>query len=294
MQPITVSFIIVNYKTASLVCRCVQSIKQHTQFQTYEIIVVDNASGDDSLGILSELTDIILVKNTRNSGFGAANNMGAGFANGKYLFFVNPDAYLLNDAVTIFTDFMDKPENKTVVCCGADLVDDRGNKQMSYGNFPSVFEVFSQLGFYRLYRPFFEEHLSISICNHRDEVRQVDYVLGAAMFVRADGFVAVGGFDEQFFLYFEETELAFRFTKAGYQCVIVPQVKMVHPEGSFEKGNYAKLKWFSESRQRYFKKTKGSIQAGIVKFLLSLQALARWLYHRDPYYFRVFRIIVKS
>lgn len=279
---------------APLVSRCVRTIRQHTRHQSYEVIVLDNASGDDSLEILDGLGDITLVKNTRNVGFGTANNQGARIAKGEYLFFLNPDAYLLNDAVAIFVDFMERTENQSFVCCGADLVDEQGNKQMAYGNFPSLLEVFSQLGFYRFYRRFFEEHLSISVRNIRNDIRQVDYVLGAAMFVRSDGFAAVGGFDEQFFLYFEETDLAFRFGKAGYRCALVPQARIVHLEGGFEKTNYAKMKWFSESRQRYFKKKSGNFQAFIVKSLLAVQALARWLYHRDKYYLNVFRIISKS
>lgn len=294
MHPVSVSFIIVNYKMAPLVSRCVRTITQYTHHQSYEIIVLDNDSGDDSLEILGGLSGITLVKNTRNVGFGTANNHGARIAKGKYLFFLNPDAYLLNDAVSIFMDVMERPENHAVVCCGGDLVDEQGNKQMSYGNFPSLLEVFSQLGFYRLYRGFFEEHLSISIRNTRDDIRQVDYVLGAAMFVRSDGFAAVGGFDEQFFLYFEETDLAYRFRRAGYQCVIVPQARIVHLEGGFDRTNYAKMKWFSESRQRYFRNKSGNFQAFIVKLMLAIQALARWLYHRDKYYLNVFRIIAKS
>lgn len=294
MQPITVSFIIVNYRTAPLVVRCIRSIREHTPHLPYEIIVVDNESGDDSAEVLGGVDGIRLIKNTRNAGFGAANNLGAKLAQGKYLFFVNPDAYLLNDAAGILADFMEQPENQTVVCCGADLFDEQGNKQMSYGNFPSLAETFSQLGFYRLYRSYFYKHLSISLRNTRNDIREVDYVLGAAMFVRADVFASIGGFDEAFFLYFEETELAYRFRKAGYQNVIVPQARLVHPEGGFDKGNLAKVKWFSESRQLYFKKTKGRFQAFIVKFLLAVQALARWLYHRDRYYFQVFRIIAKS
>lgn len=282
---------------AELVLRCVRTIETTTQNQPYEIIVIDNASGGDDIAKLSARNTIKLVYNAQNVGFGTANNQGARMAQGKYLFFLNPDAYLLNDAVSIWVDFMEKPENHSVACCGADLVDEQGNKQMAYGNFPSLAGIVSELGFYRFYRKYFEQNLSISLRNYGEGLKYVDYLLGAAMFVRTDIFKQVGGFDEDFFLYFEETELAYRFKKAGYRCVLIPQAKIMHSEGSFEKDclpNYAKIKWFSESRQRYFKKTKGWPTAFAAKVLLATQALFRWVYHRNTHYVKVFRIIAES
>lgn len=297
MEEISVSFIVVNFRTPDLVLRCVHSIQEHTLDQSYEIIIVDNASGDDSAEKLAGLPGVTFIANPNNAGFGVANNQGAKSARGKYLFFLNPDAYLLNDAVGIFSAFMNKQENQSVVCCGGHLMDEEGNAQMSHGNFPSLLEVFSQIGFHRLYPSYFEKKLSISLRNDSDDIKQVDYVLGAGMFVRAEIFKMVGGFDNQFFLYFEETELAYRLKKAGYEFVLVPQAKIVHFEGGFDKDgvpNYAKIKWFAESRQLYFNKTKGPGVALLVKLLLGLHAFGQWVYHRDRRYFNVFRIIVKS
>lgn len=297
MADISVSFIIINFRTADLVRRCIGSIRQHTRKQSYEIIVIDNASGDDSEATLADIPDVTFVANPENVGFGAANNQGAALANGEFLFFLNPDAYLLNDATTVFMTFMDNSAALSVGCCGADLSDEDGNAQMSYGNFPSVLEVFSQIGFYKLYPNYYMKHLSTSLRNHGEAVKDVDYVLGAAMFMRASVFKHVGGFDSQFFLYFEETELAYRLKKNGYRCVLVPAAKIVHLEGSFAREgrpHYAKIKWFSESRQLYFRKTKGRAVALMVKLLLALQAFAQWIYHRQSHYIKVFRILVRS
>src|SRR3546814_8970700 len=86
MMEIAVSFIIVNFRTPDLVLRCIASIREHTKTQPYEIIVIDNDSGDDSVKALAGMPDVTFEVNPRNVGFGAANNQGARMAYGKYLF----------------------------------------------------------------------------------------------------------------------------------------------------------------------------------------------------------------
>src|SRR5690606_32773803 len=103
MTSVAVSFIIVNFRTPDLVLRCIGSIREHTKTQPYEIIVIDNASGDDSVEKLGRLPDVTFVANAKNTGFGEANNQAAQQATGEYLFFLNPDAYLLNDAAAVFS-----------------------------------------------------------------------------------------------------------------------------------------------------------------------------------------------
>lgn len=294
---VDVSFIIVNYCTARLIQTCVQSIRTFTGVYTYEILIVDNHSPDDSLLILGELEDIRLIANTDNDGFGKANNMAAAEAEGKYLFFINPDAYLLSDATSRFIDYLERHASTRIAALGADLQDETGHKQMSYGNFPSLMEVFSYIGFYRFWPEYHQRRLSISKKNSSEEPIVVDYILGAAMFFRADVFKELGGFDEDFFLYFEETELAYRVWKAGYSIWLLPEVRIVHPEGNFDRDgalNYSKLKWFERGRQLYFKKTKGVVVAFVVKVLLSIHALVLAAFRRDKQYLKLFRIIVAS
>lgn len=298
MEPVSVSFIIVNFRTPDLVLECVRSIQEHTGRQPYEIIIVDNASGDGSLEKLGRLPHVSLIANATNLGFGAANNIGARAAKGKYLFFLNSDTYLLNDAASIFHDFMEDGANGDIGCCGGNLVDPSMERQVSFGNFPSVAEAFSQLGFYKLYKTHYATRLAIGVACHGEEPLSVDYISGAAMFFRSDVFHALGGFDEDFFLYFEEVELSYRMQKQGFRSVVLPSVPIVHLEGGSQPGqdrqSETKTVHFERSRQLYFKKTQGPAAAFAVKLMLCAQALGRWFYHWDRHYLKVFRIIAQA
>lgn len=292
------SYIIVNFRTADLVLRCIDSIREHTKQQGYEIIVVDNASGDDSVAKLGCLPGVTFVANEENIGFGAANNRGAELARGDYLFFINPDAYLLNDAAAVFMRFVNNPQNAQVGCCGGDLLDEKMEKQASYGNFPSLKGIFLEMGVHRFFPKRFETAYSIGVKNRDDRLKVVDYVSGADMFVKKELFDKLGGFDPDFFLYFEETEFAYRLKKAGYYSVLLPSAKILHIEGSSHQGgaymSLGKARYFESSRLKYFRKTKGDFTAVLVKLLLTTQALVRACLHWDRYYLKLFRILATS
>ncbi|MFB2119334.1 glycosyltransferase family 2 protein [Parapedobacter sp. 2B3] len=298
MAGISVSYIIVNFRTPDLVLACIGSIQNHTKQQSYEIIVIDNASGGDSVDKLGEIPDVIFIANGDNLGFGAANNQGAKLARGRYLFFLNSDTLLLGNAANTFVHFMDHPDNALVGCCGGDLVNESMEKQASYGNFPSLKGIIFEMGLHRFFPRKFEKQFSIAVKNTYSEPQPVDYISGADMFVRKELFEKIGGFDTDFFLYFEETELSYRMKKAGYRSILFPAVQIIHLEGaSHQPGDsmpLAKAAYFESSRLKFFRKTKGNATATLVKMLLAFQALVRACLHRNRYYLKLFRIIVKS
>ncbi|MFC3199214.1 glycosyltransferase family 2 protein [Parapedobacter deserti] len=299
MIDVQVSIIIVNYNTTALTLQCIKSIRKMVLGIRYEIIVVDNHSSEGAVALLASRKDITFIRNGENLGFGRGNNKGAECAKGKYFFFVNSDTYFVNDAATILHTFMEEKGNERVGCCGGMLLTSDGKKQASYGNFPSVFGVLSEIGLYRLYRKRFTDRLSIAVKDGAVHVKEVDYITGADFFVRSAVFRQVGGFDPDFFLYFEETELAWRIRHAGFMSMWVPAARIVHLEGGSTtdtsgKWPLQKIRFFTQSRYLYFRKTTGRWALLAVKMLLSFQALMRWIYRRERYYFDVFRIIVTS
>lgn len=296
-RKILISYIVVNYRTAHLVRQCLESIRRHNTLP-YEIIVVDNASEDNCQAAVAGELHCTYIQNESNVGFGAANNIGARKARGRYLFFLNSDTYLLDDAALAFHDFMENKQHEDVGCCGGSLVDESMGQQVSHGNFPSLFQEFSQLGFYRLYPRYYRERLSISGISQGERAQTVDYLSGADMFFRASVFRDLGGFDEDFFLYFEEVELAYRMQQSGFRSVLLPSIQIVHLEGGSvsgqEKWSLAKTAYFEQSRQLYYRKTKGVLVAFVVKLILCAQAFGRWCIHRDGHHLKVFRIIANA
>ena len=114
---ISVSIIIVNYRTPSLTLACIDSIYAHTKGVDFEVIVVDNHSEDDSVERLSKDNRIILIESLRNGGFGYGNNLGMRVAHGKYFFLLNSDTLLVNNAIKEFYDYAESHEPKTLYGC---------------------------------------------------------------------------------------------------------------------------------------------------------------------------------
>lgn len=295
---VVVSFIIVNYRTPELVVQCIQSIRQYCSgVPAYEIIVVDNDSQDHSLAVLSHCEGIHLLRNKANIGFAGANNRGAAVARGKYLYLLNSDTYLLHDVLSVLVDYMEDVRHAHVAICGTDLLDAAGQKQAAYGNFPSVLEVVSQFGFDRFYKRYYAQRLSQGVRCDFEEPRTVDYVSGASMFIRAAVYRRLNGLDEDYFLYFEETDFSFRVRRLGYQSVLLPRARVVHLEGSSHQGqgtnNWNKRQHYTRSRILFFKKNKGRAITFFVRILLIFQAFLAGLRRADSTYFKLMYRIAK-
>ncbi len=227
-----VSFIIVNYNSTALAISCIHSIQTYTRDIAYEILVVDNASPDDDANLLlTRFPNRQACKLAENRGVGAANNLALAQAKGAFVFFLNPDTELTHNAARQFADYLQKPEHKHIAICGAHLFNESPQGTPSYGNFPGFWQSLASAGPYLLFRSYYYQHLDTGVVNKLDQTREVDYVSGAAMFIRRSIIQQVNGFDEHFFLYFEETDLCKRVNNAGYKTMLIPSIKIRHKEG---------------------------------------------------------------
>jgi GT2 family glycosyltransferase len=248
-----VSVIIVNYHTRSLTAACIDSLFEKTEGLTFEVILVDNASTDGSREHFGQDSRIHYVYQEENLGFGRANNVGIGLATGRYVFFLNSDTLLLNNAVKVLADFLDS--HPRAGACGGNLFTQDLQPAPSFLRYrPSVYDELNQLLRDVPDRLLFGRNLDF---NHTGRPMKVGYITGADLMVRREVLEKTGGFDPSFFMYYEETELCHRMTKRGWQIYSVPEAHIIHLGGaSFQPNDEALLRRQQikyESKQRYMR-----------------------------------------
>ena len=253
----TLSIIVVNWNAGDQLRACMASIVQASagMSPSCEVIVVDNASTDDSLrGIDEHGLTVHVIANADNHGFAAACNQGARVAHGEYLLFLNPDTRLFADSLTRPMEFMERPENATIGICGIRLIDESGNTSTCAARFPSLRVLAGAIlglakPFYRVFPP----HLMTP--RELKESQVVDQVIGAFFLIRGDVFDRCGEFDERFFVYFEEVDLSLRAKHLGYASYFLSDVAAFHKGGGCsEQVKAARLFYSLRSRVQYAKK----------------------------------------
>ncbi|MCC8154476.1 MAG: glycosyltransferase [Tannerellaceae bacterium] len=223
-----VSVIIVNYNTRELILQCLQSVYDCTKDVHFEVIVVDNNSSDGSVeAVRLEYPQVKLIANCENQGFGKANNTGAVTAGGKYLFLLNSDCILLNNAVKIFFDNAEKLQGERIGALGSLLLDAEEGFCHSYGNFGTFGRMLKNHLMDYVYHVFPKKRVIV----HPSLPFDVDYIVGADLFLPRKVIDEIGFFDEQFFMYSEENELQYRMFLNNYRRVIIDGPRIIHLEG---------------------------------------------------------------
>ncbi len=229
-----ISVIILNYNTSVLTLNCISSIKKQTnENESYEIIVVDNASNYTDYQtlkkseIINKNNNILLLRQRKNLGFAGGNMVGVNHAKGEYLAFINSDVLLKNDCLNILRSFLD---SSGAAVAGAAQFDSDGNYVASHDYFLSIKREILGRDIFRLMNP-------MRYQNRKNQVKaavKVDSIPGSLMFIRAHSFNQVGGFDTNLFLYFEETDLCYRISKtvSSGSTYHVPQAQYTHLSGS--------------------------------------------------------------
>lgn len=228
MNKIDVSVIIINFNTPILVKNCIESILKFTQNVYFEIILIDNNSSDNSLKVFSKMNKRIdnlkIIGLKSNIGFGRANNKGASISDGKYLFFLNSDTILLNNSIHHFFKFFEQNSKFKIGALGTILLDSNQIPTHSSGNFPIIWQ-FLKRYLYKIKEK--KERLDFG----KDEFFKVDYITGAALFMLKRVFRDFDGFDSDFFMYYEETDLQKRLQKASLKRILLKGPKIIHLEG---------------------------------------------------------------
>lgn len=282
-----VSIIIVNYNTSELLKNCLASIFKQTKDIDFEVIVCDNASSDDSVKMIkNDFSQVILIENKKNLGFGAANNQGLKVAKGKYIFYLNSDTLLKNNAVKIFYNYFENAISDSEVnnlgAIGTNLYDKEMSIIHSYGHFAGY-----KIAIPQLIKMFFLNivlsilyifRVNLNRC-HKSDIQQkyigeVDYITGADLFLLNDEFAK---FDENFFLYFEEADLQKNMMINNKKRILIDGPIIQHfCGGSVQDGFSIKRKasfsriQFELSRVKFLKKHYSKTLLPLAKIIITL------------------------
>ena len=231
-NPGRVGIVIVNWNSGPLLRLCLESIAACGPPDRIDrVVVVDNDSRDGSCDDLPHSTiPVCVIRNDTNRGFAAACNQGAAECRAEYLLFLNPDAELLANSLTGPLDSLDAPRNRDVGICGIQLLDERGRVARSCSRLPTWLSLVTMaMRLHGLSRRLFPPHF-MKEWDHA-ETRVVDQVIGAFFLVRASLFEQLGGFDERFFVYFEEVDFCERTRQLGLKTVFLASAQASHVGG---------------------------------------------------------------
>ena len=222
-MPPLVSAIVLNYCTPQHAVRCVQSLLGQTIADKLEILIIDNHSQDDSIGVLrnrlGHIPSVRILEHPKNSGYGAGNTLGIRAANGTYLLIINPDNELKPNALELMVNAMEK--DPTIGIAAPKLIQEDGTIRDSYRTFPQIIDLIIKRTFLHNHFP---ERMRKYLQWDTDptKIRDVDWVVGACLLMRKDFYLALEGFDLRFFLFFEDTDLCRRCWEAGKRVVYFP------------------------------------------------------------------------
>ncbi len=270
-----VSIIIVNYKVPDEICQLLRSVQKADLSDQTEVIIVDNASDDNSQRIVTDAfpgTTWIALKN--NIGFGKACNVGSQSAQGTYLLFINPDTLISENTLRVSVDFL--ASHPEVGIMGPKIIEPDGSFQMQCRrSFPTPFNAFAHFtGLSRLFpkSPRFGQYKLNHI--NPDTSMEVDAVSGSFMFLRHELFKDLGGFDKAFFMYGEDLDLCARCRRLGYKVWYNSETQIVHFKGKSSTKNAIRARIaFWEAMIIFSKKYRHSYGAFFPGWFLTINIL---------------------
>lgn len=257
------SIIIVNYRQKGFLAKCISSLCRHLPQNAFEVIVVNN-SKEESLSEISAAHPGVRIIENENTGFSTANNIGAKYAKGEFLLFLNADTELLSDFTAgLYSGLTDL----NFGAVGLKLQFPDGSFQNSFGLFPTILNEYknrkTELAF---------KNNDLAFISAREKAHQkltpVDWVTGAALVVKKNIFESIGGFDERFFMYYEDIDLCQRLKNAGYENFYFPYSEILHHKGENTRSEINnELRKIQQTSQRlYYKLHKHFIQNIGIKF----------------------------
>jgi GT2 family glycosyltransferase len=275
---IDLSIIVVTWKSLDFLKDCIASIAGNTAGIAYEIIVVDNASGDGSeQAIREQYPHVLFIASATNLGFAKANNLGMAHASGKTLLFLNPDTEVRDNALGRMVAAL---TGSPAGAAGARLLNSDGSLQTScVQTYPSILNQLLDSDLLRRRFPRSSLWGMSALFQAGKAPSNVDAISGACFMVKREVFQRVGGFTESYFMYVEDLELSYKITKAGFKILYLPDCEVVHHGGksSAQQSNYFVNLQQKQALVQFFLSTKGEGYAGCYRALIAAAAVMRMM-----------------
>ena len=229
-----VSVVVVTYNALPWIERCLESVRAH------ETIVVDHGSTDGTLELVRRRFPQVRLIEEGNTGLGAGSNTGMRAASGDYFLLLNSDAWSVGDGVERLAAFAEEHPEAAIV--GPKLLNPDGSLQRSVRGFPTLWRLSTEYFFLRKLGPRTRALNAFYASRFRhDEVREAEFLMGACLLVRREAADTVGLFDEDFFMFSEETDWCYRFRQAGWKVLFFPGAEFVHVGGATTSQNWGPM-----------------------------------------------------
>lgn len=267
-----VSILIVSWNVCAYLRGCLESIYRDPPRCDFEIVVVDNASKDETLAMLrSEFPQVQVIAHPENLGFARGNNLALQSARGKYILMLNPDTLVYPGAIDALVQALEA--NPRLGGCGSRYLNPDQSLQPSCYPMPTLFREFCRMFHLDLLWP-------VGVYNMRrwplDQPRRVDVLQGASFLLRRDLLDQIGFLDPAYFMYTEEVDLCYRILKSGWELSWVPQSTIVHYGGQSTSQIAAKMfDQLYRTKVRFFRKHHGAAAALLYKTILAAATLPR-------------------
>ncbi len=270
--------IIVSYNTAKYTKRAIQSIYTETKETSFNIVVVDNNSPDNSVEVIrNHFPDIQLIESKKNLGFAGGVNLGAKAVNSDYILLLNPDTVILDGAIDKLMNFAQKESNAGIwggVTLNNDLSLNPNNARARI-SFKTL--LFSATGLSKIFRSScFFNHDNYG-CWDRKSVRHVDVITGCFFLTKRSLWEELEGLDETFFMYAEEADYCIRAIKKGYQPIVTPDARIIHHGGVSEANFSGKMIKLLKGKSELINKHTKPWKQSLYKNLLLTHVINKYL-----------------
>lgn len=259
-----ISIIIVNFNQRRFLKPCLGSIYDNLGTYPFEVIVVNNSPAEDLKDLQTEF-GFKLIQN-ENRGYSQANNLGVTHSSGKYLFFLNADTLIRSD---FSKDFTDRFSGKDFGAAGLKLYNEDGTFQLSFWEENTFYCEIKNKNEEKHFRERDKDYMSDMERKYR-EIKEVDWVTGAAMIIRKDVFQKIKGFDEKYFLFYEDADICKTLSDSGYKNYFYPFSSLIHYKGENVNPDFRSNSYYysKESQLIYYKKHNNLLNNMLLRLYL--------------------------